>query len=45
MFSASRRASSVGDGGAAATIAVTRRSNRAASGWLTSPGCTVGEPL
>jgi hypothetical protein len=44
MLSASIRASSVGDGGAAATSAVTSCCSGAASGCSTSEACTVGEP-
>ena len=39
------RANSVGDGGAAATSAVTGGSTRCARGWLTTDECTVGAPL
>jgi hypothetical protein len=44
-FSSLIRANSVGDGGAAATMAVTFRSRRCARGWLMIISCTVGAPL
>ena len=44
-FSALIRASRVGEGGAAATMAVTGRSRRCARGWLMTISWTVGAPL
>ena len=44
-LSSAMRASSVGEGGDAATIAVTGFSKRWALGWLMIIWCTVGAPL